>query len=236
MKLIKEGFTKPSERKSKFWRDLPVIWHLWFVFIRLLFAPFALPILFSLFIGRPNCMSWNEISGEEKSDEEREVEIERDQGGKGMETEELHTWFPPSPWSEVFRAMLVWARDHRLAVWNLADKVAQSCVHYEIREAEGYDEWKKWNAEQRRGGSLLYQSIYSRTRRRVAYFLARRLNLYPRARWSKRWQNFQLPSLNAISVSSNYAGRHWSNSNKRKFYVSCNLMCVLEIDCEVDWN
>lgn len=132
-------------------------------------------------------------------------------GGKGMETEELHTWFPPSPSSEVFRAMLVRARDHRLAAWNLADKVAQSCVHYEIREAEGYGEWKKWNAGQTR--RPIVTPILPIPHRRVAYFIFRWLNFCPRVMiaW---WENFQLQSLNAISVFSNYIVRNWLNNNK----------------------
>jgi hypothetical protein len=81
--------------------SLRAVWHLWFVFIWLLFAPFALPILFGLFIGRPNCTSWNEISGK------RIGWGARGRDRKGVETEELHTWFPPSPWSEAFRAMRV---------------------------------------------------------------------------------------------------------------------------------
>lgn len=44
--------------------------------------------------------------------------------------------------------------------WYLADKVAQSCVHYEIRGPEEYDEWKKGSARQ---GGRLY--TYLRTAR-----------------------------------------------------------------------
>lgn len=208
-------------------RDLPVIWHLWFVFIRLLFAPFALPILFSLFIGRPNCMSWNEISGEEKSDEEWEVEIERDRVEREWKQRNFIHDFPRVPEVKYFGQCSYERRDHRLAAWNLADKVAQSCVHYEIRGAEGYGEWKKWNAGQTRR-SIVTPTYLPWTHRRV--FSCSVIKLLP-TRDNRMMTEFQ--SLNAISISSNYICRNWLNNNKRKFYVRCNLLS--EID-RVDWN
>lgn len=52
--------------------------------------------------------------------------------------------FPRVPEVKHFgQCALVRARDHWLAAWYLADKVAQSCVHYEIRGPEEYQRVEK---------------------------------------------------------------------------------------------
>lgn len=116
------------------------VWHLWFVFIRLLFASLALPILFGLFIGWPDCTSWNEISGKRIGwgvrGRDRKGPVEREWKHRNF----IHD-FPRVPEVKHFGRC---ARPPVLLAWYLADKVAQSCVHYEIRGPEGYGEWKKW--------------------------------------------------------------------------------------------
>lgn len=157
-KTVKEKFAmRLSERKYKSRRDLPnrltsaVRFHS--IVVR---SARSFPILSGLFIGRPNCTSWNEISGKRIGWGMRGRD-RKGPGRKGVETEELHTWFPPSPWSETFRAMRrarTSARPLRgsASARYLADKVAQSCVHYEIREAEEYERAEKVELRIRQGG------------------------------------------------------------------------------------
>lgn len=149
-------------------------------------------------------------------------------GGKGMETEELHTWFPPSPWSEVFRAMLV--RAARPPARRVESRW-QSCPIMRALWDSRSRRIRRMEKVERRPDKAVHCYTQSTHRERIVeYFLIRWLNFCPRVMIAMMTE-FQ--SLNAISISSNYICRNWLNSNKEKFYVRCNLMP--ETDC-VDWN
>lgn len=94
----------------------------------------SLPSFFScLFVGLPNCTQRNrgfprkEIGGGRF----------RWKGIGGTERNFIHD-FPRVPEAKHFwQCALIEAHGHRPAAWYLADKVAQSCVHYEIQRTKG---------------------------------------------------------------------------------------------------
>ena len=56
---------------------------------------------------------------------------------RGTERNFIHD-FPRVPEARHFwQCALIEAHGHRPAAWYLADKVAQSCVHYEIQRTKG---------------------------------------------------------------------------------------------------
>lgn len=108
----------------------------------------SFPFYSGLSIGRPNSTSRNEISGKRivmEVWEERSRDRKRDRlKGSGNRGTSYMISLESLKWSISCNA-----RDHWSAARYLADKVAQSCVHYEIRGAEGYvkREMSRWTRQ-----------------------------------------------------------------------------------------
>ena len=100
-------------KKGKIEWEIRSDWLLRFVFTRLFVSPARSlsssppPSLFCLFLGLSNCTSQNGISRKEIGGGRGGCGWKGGIDGTGVGTEELHTWFPSSPWSEAFLAMRV---------------------------------------------------------------------------------------------------------------------------------